>query len=93
MAVAQETGSAVAAKYLRVRVIDHSKECKPAVNVKMPMSVVRWGVKMAGAFSPEMKNVDIDWDEVNSMIQEGETGKLVEVEDEAQSKTVEVWVE
>lgn len=81
------------ALYLRVKVIDHGKEGSPVVNVKMPMSIVKWGTKVAQAFSPEMKNVDIDWDSLNAMIKEGEVGKLVEVEDEAQHKTVEVWVE
>jgi hypothetical protein len=27
------------------------------------------------------------------MVQEGETGKIVEVEDEAEHKTIEVWLE
>jgi hypothetical protein len=87
MAVAQQ------AKQLRIKVVDHSKEGKPAVNIKMPIAVVKWGMKMAQAFSPEMKNVDFDWDSINAMIQQGDIGKLVEVEDEAQNKTVEIWVE
>jgi hypothetical protein len=80
-------------KFLRIKVVDHAKEEKPAVNIKMPISVVKWGMKMAQAFSPEMKNVDVDWDSLNAMIQQGDIGKLIEVEDEAQQKTVEIWVE
>ena len=87
MAVAQ------GAKSLRIRVVDHTKDGKPAVNIKMPVSIVRWGMKMAQSFSPEMKDVAVDWDAINQMIAEGELGKLIEVEDEAQSKTVEIWVE
>jgi hypothetical protein len=48
-------------------------------------------MKMAQAFSPEMKDANLDWDGITAMIQEGEQGKLVEVEDEADHKTVEVW--
>ena len=48
---------------------------------------------MAQAFSPQMKDVNLDWDSIDAMVQEGETGKIVEVEDEAQHKTVEVWLE
>jgi hypothetical protein len=66
---------------------------KPAVNIKMPISVVKWGMKMAKTFSPEMKDVDVDWASIEAMIESGEIGKLVEVEDQAQNKTVEVWVE
>ncbi len=81
------------AKYLRVRVVDHTKEGRPAVNVKVPIGVVRWGMKMAQAFSPEMKDVNLDWDSIDAMVKEGETGKIVEVEDEAEHKTIEVSLE
>ena len=40
-----------------------------------------------------MKNANLDWENITAMIQEGEQGKIVEVEDEAHHKTVEVWVE
>jgi NAD(P)-dependent dehydrogenase (short-subunit alcohol dehydrogenase family) len=53
----------------------------------------KWGMKMAQAFSPEMKDANLDWDSITAIIQEGEQGKIVEVEDEVDHKTVEVWVE
>ena len=81
------------ARFLRVRVVDHTREGSPAVNITVPVGVVRWGMKMAQAFSPQMKGVDLDWDSIDAMVQEGETGKLVEVEDEAEQKTIEVWLE
>ena len=82
-----------AAKYLRVKVMDDTKEGRPAVNIKVPIGVVKWGLKMAQAFSPQMKDVELDWDSIDAMVQEGETGKIVEVEDEAEHKTIEVWLE
>jgi hypothetical protein len=78
------------AKFLRVRVVEDGH---PAVNVKVPIGVARWGIKMAQAFSPEMKDANLDWEGITAIIQEGEQGKLVEVEDEVDHKTVEVWVE
>jgi hypothetical protein len=45
------------------------------------------------AFSPQMKDANLDWDSITAIIQEGEQGKIVEVEDEVNHKTVEVWVE
>jgi hypothetical protein len=77
------------AKFLRVRVVEDGH---PAVNVKVPIGVAKWGMKMAQAFSPEMKDADLDWEGITAMIQEGERG-LVEVEDEVDHKTIEVWVE
>ena len=82
-----------AARFLRVKVVDHAKEGNPAVNIKVPIGVVKWGMKMAQAFSPQMKDVDFDWDAINAMVQDGETGHMVQVEDEAEQKTIEVWLE
>jgi hypothetical protein len=81
------------AKSLRVKVVDNTKAGRPAVNIKLPIGVVKWGMKMAQTFSPEMKDAKLDWDSITGMIQEGAEGKIVDVEDEAQHKTVEVWVE
>ena len=78
------------AKRLRVRVVEDGH---PTVNVKVPIGVAKWGMKMAKAFSPEMKDANLDWDSITAIIQEGEQGKIVEVEDEVDHKTVEVWVE
>jgi hypothetical protein len=77
-------------KLLRVRVVEVGH---PTVNVKVPIGVAKWGMKMAQAFSPEMKDANLDWDSITAIIQEGEQGKIVEVEDEVDHKTVEVWVE
>jgi hypothetical protein len=78
------------AKTLRVRVVEDGH---PTVNVRVPIGVARWGMKMARAFSPEMKDANLDWDSIMAILKEGEQGKLVEVEDEVDHKTVEVWVE
>jgi hypothetical protein len=51
------------------------------------------GPARAVRFSPEMKEADLDWESITAIIQEGEQGKIVEVEDEEHHKTVEVWVE
>ena len=80
-------------RLLRVRVVDHTNGDHPTVNVKVPLGVARWGMKMAQRFSPELKDADLDWDAITSIVDQGEEGKIVEVEDEAQHRTVEVWVE
>jgi hypothetical protein len=91
-----DTGAAQArepeqqARLLRVRVLEGGR---PTVNIKVPIGVAKWGMKMAQAFSPQMKDADLDWEAIIAIIQEGEQGKIVEVEDEVNHKTVEVWVE
>jgi hypothetical protein len=37
----------------------------PTVNVKVPIRVAKWGMKMAQAFSPEMKNANLDWEKTS----------------------------
>lgn len=81
------------AKYLHIKVVDSAKPEGPAVNVKMPVGLVKWGMKVAQQYSPELKNADVDWDSVTAAIDAGELGKLVEVHDEAKHQTVEIWVE
>ena len=78
------------ARFLRVRAVEAGH---PTVNVKVPIGVAKWGMKMAQAFSPEMKDANLDWERITAMIQEDEQGKLIEVEDEVDHRTVEVWVE
>lgn len=93
MAVTQETVAQEKAKHLRIKVTDTLKEGHHVVNIRVPIGLVRWGMKMGEAFSPEMKNAHVDWDSVIALINEGEQGKLVEVEDEAEHKLIEVSVE
>ena len=81
------------AKVLRIKVVDTTKEGHPAITIKLPISMVKWGMKMGQAFSPQLKDAQVDWDTVTAMIEKGDLGKIVEVEDEAEHKTVEVWVE
>jgi len=79
---------------LRIKVVDRSKEGEPVANIRMPIRVVKFGMKMARAFSPQMKDLDVDWDAIIEMIEDNDTvGKIVDVEDEVEKKTVEVWVE
>ena len=40
-----------------------------------------------------MRDVSLDWNSIDAMVQEGETGKIVEVEDGAEHKTIEAWWE
>lgn len=81
------------ARYIRVKVVDHTKEDRPAVNIRVPLGVAKWGMKMAQTFSPDMKNANVDWDSVNAMIQEGARGEIVHVDDDVDHKTIDIWVE
>jgi hypothetical protein len=81
------TGSA---KWFRVRVTDLATG-RTKVNVNLPLSLVKVGLRMGAHFAPEVE--ELDWDDLVAAIQEGAAGKLVEVEDLEDGEKVEVYVE
>jgi hypothetical protein len=81
------------ARSLLIKVVDNTRNGRPAVNVKVPIGVVKWGMKMAQVFSPDAKEANVDWESIVAMIEDGALGKIVDVDDEAANKTIEVWVE
>jgi hypothetical protein len=82
-----------AARYLHVKVVDELKDGHPVVNIKVPAGVVKFGLKMAQTFSPEMRDAKVDWDGVSEMVEDRSLGEIVHVEDEGQHKTIDVWLE
>jgi hypothetical protein len=78
------------ARWFRVRVTD-METGRTKVNVNLPLSLVKVGMRMGAHFAPEVE--DLDWDELMTAIQDGAAGKLVEVEDMEDGEKVEVYVE
>ncbi len=89
-----QAGSASAAaqsgRYFRVRVTD-SDTGKVRVNVRLPVSVINAGMKIGMKFAPQVEGVD--YQEIAQMIQSGEAGKIVDVEDNKDGEHVEVFIE
>jgi hypothetical protein len=79
-----------AANWFRVRVTD-METGRTRVNVNIPFSLVKAGIKLGARFSPEMAGVE--WEELMAAIHEGAMGKLVDVEDLESGEKVEVYVE
>jgi len=82
-----------AARYLHVKVVDELKDGRPVVNVRVPTGVVKFGLEMAKAFSPEMRDAQVDWENVKKIIDEGVVGEIAHVEDEGAHKVIDVWLE
>ncbi len=93
MNVAVEMEAKPKIKYLRVKVVDNTEEDKPTVNIRMPVGLVKFGLKMAQSFSPDVKRMNLDYDAIDKMIEEGVVGELVHVEDETEHKTIDIYVE
>jgi len=77
-------------KWLRVRVTD-TDSGKARVNVRLPVGLIKAGVKMGAKFSPEIEGLDID--QLMTFINSGELGQIVDVFDEDDGEHVEVFIE
>lgn len=76
--------------WIRVRVSDIVSG-KSNVNIRLPLGMVRAGMKMGMKFSPEMKSLDME--EVMDLIRSGQLGKIVDVYDDNDNEHVEVFLE
>ncbi len=77
-------------RWFRVLVTDTASD-KVRVSVRLPLSLVKWGMKVGGQFSPEVKG--IDFDELSEIINSETDGKLVEVMDEEDGEHVQIFIE
>ena len=78
-------------KWFRVHVTD-LKTGKSKTNVRIPMGMVNFGLKMGAKFAPkELEGLDMS--QIMAAAESGGTGKLVDVEDEEKGEHVEVYVE
>ena len=78
------------ANWFRVRVTD-METGRTKVNVNLPFSLVRAGIKLGARFAPGTE--EVDWEELIVAIEDGASGKLVDVEDIEGGEKVEVYVE
>ena len=77
--------------WLRVRVTDVNSG-KEAVRVNLPFSLVNVGLKMGARFVPDIEQ-ELAMEELAEALQEGLTGKIVDVVDEEDGKRVEIFIE
>ena len=81
-------GSTRDPRWLRIRVTD-MKTGQNKVNVNIPMSLVNVGIKMGARFAP----TSVNYDEIMDAIKAGNTGKIVDIEDQTEGERIEIWSE
>ncbi len=77
-------------RWFRVKVTSTKNE-KKQVNVRLPVSLIKVGMKMGAKFSPEVEKVDVD--ELIQLINSGKIGQMVDIYDEEDGDHVEVYIE
>lgn len=78
-------------RWLRVRVtdIDTGKE---SVRVNLPIGLVNVGLRMGARFIPDIDQ-DIAMEELTEALNQGHTGKIVDLVDDEDGQRVEIFIE
>ena len=77
-------------RWFRVRVSDiHTGRTRVSVN--LPFAMVRWGISLGAQFVPEVDEINLR--ELADLLEQGYSGKLIDVVDEVDGEHVEIFVE
>ncbi|HBT48448.1 MAG TPA: hypothetical protein DEA61_01000 [Caldanaerobacter subterraneus] len=81
-------------RWLKIKVTDINTN-KAKVNLSIPYSLVAWGMRIAGKFTPRdiVESHGIDFEGLLKALEEGETGKIIDVYDEEDGEHVEISLE
>jgi hypothetical protein len=78
-------------RWLRVRVLDlHTG--KESVRVNLPIGLVNVGMRMGARFIPDMEQETV-MEDLAAALNQGMTGKIVDIVDEQEGQRVEIFVE
>ncbi len=85
-----KTSDATAPAWLRIH-IRNADSGKKRVQVSIPYHLVKIGVKLSQGFLPEMKG--INWQDAFDAIENGESGTIIDIEDENEGEHIHIFVE
>lgn len=77
-------------RYLRVLITD-TDTGKTRVNVRLPVSLINSGLRMGAKFTPEIEGLEME--NLNTWLNSGEVGQIVDIFDEEDGEHVEVFLE
>ncbi len=96
----EQTGAASSAKtestpmtggrFMRIRVTDLNTN-KVRANIRLPLSLVKAGVKMGTRFSTDLHGFDVE--QFEAFINAGEIGHMLDLEDVNNNSHVEIYIE
>lgn len=82
------------ARWMKIFVTDSTGKKK--VNLKVPLSLVHWGMRMGGKFNfggDKIKDIDLNKLLTDEMLNDGQPGILVDVEDDEKGEHVVITLE
>ena len=72
-------------------VVTNTHTGKIKTHVTLPMSLVNWGLKIGGHFTPEIEGMNMD--ELSQILTSTEHGKIIDVLDEEDGEHVEIFID
>lgn len=78
------------ARVFRVLITD-TQTGKTRTSVTLPLSLVKWGLKVGTQYHREINGVDFD--EISDILASGAEGKIIEVIDEEDGEHVQIFVD
>lgn len=84
------SGTARKPRFLHV-VVSDSDTGKTRVNVRLPVSLISSGMRLGAKFAPEIEGLDEET--LNTWLNSGEVGQIVDVFDEEDGEHVQVFLE
>ncbi len=77
-------------KFFRVKITD-TDTGKSRANIRIPLSVLGFGVKLGAKFTPEVSG--IDQQQLMEAINSGQIGQIMDVYDDKDGEHVEIFIE
>ena len=87
---AKNAGSSGSRNWLVVRVSNH-KTGENRVRVRVPLQVIKIGLKLGSGFVPDLKEVDLE--ELVRLAESEQTGLLMEMQDDESGEQVQIFIE
>jgi hypothetical protein len=89
----EEPAQEKSGKTLRIRVFEGNLS-NPKVNINIPLHIVKFiGKLIPDRVKTKLDEHDVSFEQIMEMVEKGETGKLVEVEDKEENERVEIYIE
>lgn len=85
-------GRNAAGRWLHVRVTDLATGFQK-VQVNLPLVWVDAAMKLGARYQPEVAGLNLDWNEIVTMLEVDSSGRLVEVEDLEENQHVLIYVD
>lgn len=89
----EETSEESSGKKLRIKVFEGDLS-KPKVNVNIPLTIAKFlGSMMPDRVKTKLDEYKVSFDQIMEMVEKGEVGKIVEIEDKEENERVEIYIE